>query len=301
MASNTNLIPLLIITLSTLLILNSAVVLAVREGELNVVFGVLRARGYHLFANALATSDVHYDLKGNGNFTLFAPINSALFAIDMTMAASNYVSALRYHVVPRRMTIADLLSLPPPANVVPTLVSGQDIVVEQRRSRRSLITVGGVDIVVPGMFYGRDIAVHGLEGILEYRSHSRNPPPASSAAANVTVSGASLSGNLTLPEIVGNYTFQFPSPSPPPPPSGNDNVSVQSPVAPNQAPIMTRAKLLELSSEGMYGVSSVREPVGDRLRHFSLADDCSVADNSGHLVEDVDLREVHGGHMICAQ
>nr|GEU94420.1 gamma-tubulin complex component 3 [Tanacetum cinerariifolium] len=54
-----------------------------------------------------------------------------------------------------------------------------------------------------------------------------------------------------------------------------------------------RAKLLELSSEGMYGVSSVRGPVGDRLRHFSLADDCSVADNGGHLVDDVDLREVH--------
>lgn len=221
------------------------------------------------------------------------------------MAASNYVSALRYHVVPRRMSITDLLSLPPPANIVPTLASGQDIVVEQRRSSRSLITVGGVDIVVPGMFYGRDIAVHGLGGILEYRSHSRNPSPASSAVANMTV-GASLSGNFTLPEIIGNYTFEFPSPSPPPPPAGNVNVSVQSsvaaPVAPNQAPVMTRAKLLELSSEGMYGVSSVKEPVGDRLRHYSLVDDCSVADNGGDLVEDVDLREAHGeSHMICAQ
>ncbi|GJS37926.1 gamma-tubulin complex component 3 [Tanacetum coccineum] len=149
------------------------------------------------------------------------------------------------------------------------IVSGQDIMVEQRQSRRSLITVGGVDFVVPGMFYGRDIVVHGLEGILEYRSHSINPPPASSVATNMTVSGASL--------------------------------SVAAPVAPNQAPVMTRAKQLELSSEGMYGVSLFRESVGGRLRHFSLADYCSVADNGGHLVDDVDLREVHGeSHMIWA-
>nr|GEW14901.1 fasciclin-like arabinogalactan protein 19 [Tanacetum cinerariifolium] len=123
---------------------------------------VLQSRGYHCFS--LTTSNVHYDHKGNGSFTLFALINSPLFPLDVTMAASNYVSALRYHVVPKWMTIADLLSLSTLANMVTMLVSGQDIVVEQRRSRRSLIMVGGVDIVVPGMFYRRDIAVHSLEG-----------------------------------------------------------------------------------------------------------------------------------------
>ncbi|KAK1407287.1 hypothetical protein QVD17_38901 [Tagetes erecta] len=73
------------------------------------------------------------------------------------------------------------------------------------RSVRSLITIGGVDIVVPGMFYGRDMAVHGLGGILEYRHHTRSSP-------------ANLSGNFTSPNrssppiynITGNYTFQFP-------------------------------------------------------------------------------------------
>ena len=48
-------------------------------------------------------------------------------------------------------------------------------------------------------------------------------------------------------------------------------------------------------------VAPVREPVGDRLRHYSLVDDCSVTDNSD-LVEDVDLRPVRGEfHMTCAQ
>ncbi|KAI3771893.1 hypothetical protein L6452_03064 [Arctium lappa] len=65
------------------------------------------------------------------------------------MAASNYVSSLRYHIVPRRLSIAELLSLPPGSNYIPTLVPGQDILIEQHRSPRSLITVGGVDVVVP--------------------------------------------------------------------------------------------------------------------------------------------------------
>ncbi|KAL4556071.1 hypothetical protein LXL04_038711 [Taraxacum kok-saghyz] len=221
--STFSIIPLLIIVIA---IINIFIVSAVRESELNVVFGVLRGRGYHLFANAIATSDIHYDIKSNGNFTLFAPINSALFAIDMTMAASNYVEAVRYHVVPRRMSISDLLSLPPGANSIPTLMPGQNIVVEQRRDPRSLITVGGVDIVVPGMFYGREIAVHGLDGILEFRPHTRSSIP------NIT--GTSLSdrsGNLSLQshdadtpppsstqelsppldyQPIGNITFQFP-------------------------------------------------------------------------------------------
>ncbi|KAK9069563.1 hypothetical protein SSX86_011467 [Deinandra increscens subsp. villosa] len=223
-------------------IINTAIVSAVREGELSVMFGVLRARGYHLFANAISTSDVHYDLKSDGNFTLFAPINSALFALDMTMPATNYVTTLRYHVIPRRMSMIDLLSLPPSSNSVPTLVPGRDILVEQRRSVRSLITVGGVDIVVPGMFYGREMAVHGLGGILEYRHHTRRPPANGSVTAGASLSN--LSGNFStqspavselanrssdLPptppppvyNITGNYSFQFP-------------VAIQSPLSSHQ-------------------------------------------------------------------
>ncbi|KAL4556282.1 hypothetical protein LXL04_038929 [Taraxacum kok-saghyz] len=37
--------------------------------------------------------------------------------------------------------------------------------------------VGGVDIVVPGMFYCREISVHGLEGILEFRPHTISSIP----------------------------------------------------------------------------------------------------------------------------
>ncbi|KAI3770288.1 hypothetical protein L6452_01415 [Arctium lappa] len=250
-SGNISTVAILSIVIILIAIINIVIVSAVREGELNVVFGVLRARGYHLFANAIATSDLHYDIKSNGNFTLFAPINSALFALDMTMAASNYVSALRYHVVPRRLSIAELLSLPPGSNSVPTLVPGQDILVEQRRSPRSLITVGGVDVVVPGMFYGRDIAVHGLGGILEFR------PPTMNSPANLTgASLSNLSGNLTLQspitDLPNNQTSMNVYPnadippllspnstqeSPPPLVSNSTNNTVQIPVAVQPPPV----------------------------------------------------------------
>ncbi|KAI3675894.1 hypothetical protein L1987_85490 [Smallanthus sonchifolius] len=311
-------IPIVIILIA---VINTVIVSAVREGELTVMFGVLRARGYHLFANAISTSDVHYDLKSDGNFTLLAPINSALFALDMTMPATNYVTTLRYHVLPRRMSMIDLLSLPPPSNFVPTLVPGRDILVEQRRSVRSLITVGGVDIVVPGMFYGRNMAVHGLGGILEYRHHTRNPP------ANRTVTGATLSnlgGNLTFrspfPDlsnrssppppvynITGNYTFQFPVSIQSPlsshrtqnqtvsSPDLTDGIDKQLPPSANQAPIHSasidfraeerkpRSKLLELRSDDTYSLSPATDPTGNRLLtpEDDKTLDCSLADNAG--------------------
>ncbi|XP_023740559.1 fasciclin-like arabinogalactan protein 19 [Lactuca sativa] len=338
MASSTSgistfvIIPLLIIPIA---IINIAIVSAVREGELNVVFGVLRGRGYHLFANAIATSDIHYDIKSNGNFTLFAPINSALFAIDMTMAASNYVEALRYHVVPRRMSISDLLSLPPGENYIPTLMPGQNILVEQRRDPRSLITVGGVDIVVPGMFYGRDIAVHGLDGILEFRPHTRSSLP------NVTAASLSdLSGNMSLqspdadlpppssstqdlpPPLdynpIGNLTFQFPEDVQSPPSDSSSDLSPTTDgiASPNQSPSdstyleehVSRAKLLELTSAvADDDLSSATEQTSNRLQKFTPADDetvdCWLADNGVDPKNAaIHARKLYiASDMICAQ
>ncbi|KAM0063956.1 putative FAS1 domain-containing protein [Helianthus debilis subsp. tardiflorus] len=313
--STAALIPTIIILLA---VINTVIVTAVRESELTVMFGVLRARGYHLFANAITTSDVHYDLRSDGNFTLLAPINSALFALDMTMPATNYVTTLRYHVIPRRMSMIDLLSLPPSSNTIPTLVPGRDIRVEQRRSARSLITVGGVDIVVSGMFYGTHLAVHGLGGILEYRHHTRRSP------ANSTVTGASLSnfsGNFTLQSppvynITGNYTFQFPVAIESPLSSHqSQNQTVTPPdVLQNQVPIrsesfevmaderMRRGKLLEVRSDGEYSGLEATDLSGDHVQQLVMEDDetldCSLGDDVGELMNaGIDLRRLD----VCAQ
>ncbi|XP_076960254.1 uncharacterized protein LOC143636574 [Bidens hawaiensis] len=302
------------VLISTVVILLLTATTAVREGELTVMFGVLRARGYHLFANAISTSDLHYDLRSDGNFTLLALINSALFALDMTMPATNYVTTLRYHVIPRRMSMIDLLSLTPSANSVLTLVPGRDIHVEQRRSVRSLITIGGVDIVVPGMHYGRNMAVHGLGGILEYRNHhSRNSPP-----PPVNSTGTGRYPPPPAYNITGNYSFQFP-------------VAIESPLvshlpqnqtvnalpaadgegidkSPNSGPIhsesykakaderVRRGRLLELASD-------------DDVRQLSQEDDetldCLLGESAGDQVMDTGVPprriNIPSSNVICGQ
>ncbi|KAK3009495.1 hypothetical protein RJ639_013860 [Escallonia herrerae] len=146
------------------------------------MLAVLRARCYNLFANAITTSDLQYEILTGASYTFFAPTDSTLFASDMTATASDYVSGLRSHAVPRRLSLADLLGLPP------TLMPNHAIRVERRPD---IITVDGVVIVVPGMFYGRNVAVHGQGGAL---TTSREPPPHAQADPGANVTSITLLG-----------------------------------------------------------------------------------------------------------
>nr|XP_043622900.1 fasciclin-like arabinogalactan protein 19 [Erigeron canadensis] len=268
------------IMMITILVLIGTVT-AVTEGELEVMFGVMRARGYHLFANAIATSDVHYDLRSDSNnYTLFAPINSALFALDMTLPATNYVTTLRYHVVPRRMSTADLLSLPPGPNKLPTLVDGENVIVEQRRSVRSLISVGGVDIVIPGMFYGRDVAVHGLEGVLEHRSGN---------SVDLKVTSASLASlKSKFSSMIENFTFESPKVS-----DTTDNKVLNEPdLDLKHEKRRSRGKLLEIRSD--------TEATSNRLHEFTSTVDGEKVDCLT-VVEDEDIVNRLKSNMICAE
>ncbi|KAK2992799.1 hypothetical protein RJ640_009096 [Escallonia rubra] len=192
---------LLLILLSSL----TAAVSAVPEQELLSMLAVLRARGYNLFANAITTSDLQYEILTGASYTFFAPTDSTLFAFDMTATASDYVAGLRSHAVSRRLSLADLLGLPPDSSSLPTLMPNHTIRVERRPD---VITVDGVVIVVPGMFYGRNVAVHGLGGAL---TTSRAPPPHPQAdpGANVTsnhTSGVSPPDELQAPPPPANLT-----------------------------------------------------------------------------------------------
>ncbi|KAF8404442.1 hypothetical protein HHK36_009327 [Tetracentron sinense] len=173
-------VKLLTITFIFLLSLPYAVN-GIPEQELQAMLSVLRAKGYNLFGNAITTSDIHYEILAGASFTFFAPTDSALFALDMTATASDYIQTLRYHVALRRFSVANFRFLPSDSSLR-TLLPRHDIHVSRRRSPESLIiTVDGVDVVFPGLYYGRDIAVHGLGGILSLRSPigtSQTPPPA---------------------------------------------------------------------------------------------------------------------------
>ncbi|KAF6163696.1 hypothetical protein GIB67_036156 [Kingdonia uniflora] len=130
----------------------------------------LRIKGYNLFGNAITTSDIHYEILAGTSFTFFAPTDSSLFALDMTATASDYVLTLRYHVLPRRFSITDLRSNSSSnGSEIPTIAANRDLYVTVERSSEGgdVVSVNGVDVVLPGLFYGRNVAVHGLSGILD--------------------------------------------------------------------------------------------------------------------------------------
>ncbi|XP_057806915.1 fasciclin-like arabinogalactan protein 19 [Salvia miltiorrhiza] len=133
----------------------------------------LRNYGYSLFTNGIATSDLKYELLAAAapNFTLFAPRDELLYALDMATDAAIYVSTLRYHVIPNRHTFADLKNLSAPFldTLLPdyAVLIGKVREVDESTDRASIgLIVDGVRIVYPDLFLGSRIAVHGIDGIL---------------------------------------------------------------------------------------------------------------------------------------
>ncbi|CAH9130686.1 unnamed protein product [Cuscuta epithymum] len=157
----------------TVIVCQFDTVSSVQRGEMDSMLTALRSNGYGLFSNAIVTSDLAFDLVDGGDaaFTVFAPTDSSLFALDMVNSASDYTATLRCHVVPQRLSILGLSRLRPGSSLR-TLAADHDLRVESRPSLPSgnIISVDGVDVVMPGMFYARNIAVHGLRGILNCRS-----------------------------------------------------------------------------------------------------------------------------------
>ncbi|VFQ76327.1 unnamed protein product [Cuscuta campestris] len=204
-----------------IVILNqSDAVSAVQRREMDSMLTALRSNGYGLFSNAIVTSDLSYDLVDGGEaaFTVFAPTDSSLFALDMVNSASDYTATLRCHVVPQRLSVRGLNRLRPGSSLR-TLAADHDLRVESRRSTPSgdVISVDGVDVVAPGLFYARNIAVHGLKGILNCRSRrahddvlvrqpatpSRSEPPA------VTQTESPSESNLTIAKSNSPVSHRF--------------------------------------------------------------------------------------------
>ncbi|PWA85444.1 FAS1 domain-containing protein [Artemisia annua] len=154
-----------------LLLILTVTTTAVPEREYYSMLTALRLRGYHLFANAITTTDLHYDIIHGENFTFFAPVDNALYALDMIMSARDYTTALRLHGVPYRLSLQEMRQLPYGENRFETLVKGHEIrIVNSPVPVNVPITVEGVEIAFPGLFYDTHLAVHGLEGIIDFRS-----------------------------------------------------------------------------------------------------------------------------------
>ncbi|CAA7049394.1 unnamed protein product [Microthlaspi erraticum] len=139
--------------------------------ELERALTVLRVRGRALFANAIITSDLLFDLLDVESLTLFGPTDSMLFDLDMTHSLSFYVSTLRLHSVPVRLPFSDLRSLPNDSSL-PTLLPNHHLVLTKSSSSNDSIYLDGVHLLLPGLFYGPHLAVHGLADLLSLTANT---------------------------------------------------------------------------------------------------------------------------------
>ncbi|KAK9217994.1 hypothetical protein WN943_006628 [Citrus x changshan-huyou] len=219
--------------------------------DLDAVLLLLHAGGHTLFANAIATSDLLFDLLSLPSLTLFAPTDPSLFAVDMTQTPPFYLSILRLHVLPLRLSWTELLQLISPSNNnnnssrLPTLLPSRDLHVT--RGDSGALLVGGVQVVMPGLYYSSYVAVHGLAGILTFRS------PINNNHSN---------GNFWFRPL--NHTAAFP----PPPlvPRIQTNPSPVNPtiVSPSQVPIPASFPVLSPAPgpEGLHGYTPAESPEG---------------------------------------
>ncbi|XP_024011138.1 fasciclin-like arabinogalactan protein 19 [Eutrema salsugineum] len=142
---------------------------AVPSEELERAISVLRVRGRALFANSITTSDILFDIFSAESLTLLVPTDAMLFNLDMTYSLPFYISTLRLHVLPLRLPISDLRSLPN-ASSIPTFLPSHRLLLTKPPYSTDSVYLDGVQILLPGLFYDEHIAVHGLAGILQLRS-----------------------------------------------------------------------------------------------------------------------------------
>ncbi|KAL4614688.1 hypothetical protein ACB092_07G071600, partial [Castanea dentata] len=181
----------------------------ISSGDMESMLSALRARGYNLFSNAIATSDLQFDLlctQPNTNANIFAPTDSALFALDMTQTAPFFTDTLRLHVVPKRLSFSQLQRLS--SAHLRTLLPSRDLHV----TTSVVVSVDEVEVVFPGVYYDRYVAVHGLNGILTLRG----PPQyiSSSPVRSVLPQRTNVCSNRLAPTIQSPESGNTASPSP---------------------------------------------------------------------------------------
>ncbi|XP_018441437.1 fasciclin-like arabinogalactan protein 19 [Raphanus sativus] len=153
-----------VLFVALILCLSSPSVAAVPSEELEIAISLLRVRGRALFANAITTSDILFDLLSAESLTLLVPTDAMLFDLDMRYSLPMYISTLRLHALPLRLTISELRSLPN-ASSVPTFLPSHSLLLTKPSSSDS-VYLDGVEVYLPRLFYDRHIAVHGLANIL---------------------------------------------------------------------------------------------------------------------------------------
>ncbi|GAB2232009.1 hypothetical protein Drorol1_Dr00011029 [Drosera rotundifolia] len=172
------------IILLTLTILPLSVT-AVPSLQLDAALAALRLRGYSLVCNSITVSDLRPLLLSLPNFTLLSPPDPSLFSLDLSSDATSYLSSLRFHLLNRRLTSADLRAISlSHSPYVETLVPGHMLYVGRRGrggggGEEEYVAANGVRVSNPDVFLGDNVAVHGLDGALAVSVAVQVPPPVS--------------------------------------------------------------------------------------------------------------------------
>lgn len=264
---------------------------AIPSSELEAMEAALRQRGYHLFPNAIMTSDLRLRLLDGTSFTLFAPTDASLFSLDMASeSATDYLNSLLFHFSPIRLTLSSLRSLPSPSSF-PSLLDASPhhlihhVYTAAGSDHRSFVSVDGIRIVDPSIFDGPSVAVHGLGGILDFRRSDDGLPPPELDYDPPATDGASP---------------KSPESSPYPQPECGEP-SWNPPDAPSPSP----QESSEGSDGGSFCSSPSESPVGDygddlyRPSYLQCAASSTVAENYGQsegtVVDVVDELEISNG------
>ncbi|KAI3788976.1 hypothetical protein L2E82_01759 [Cichorium intybus] len=279
------------LSISTALLLiifiNTVLVSAVPEPEYYAMLSALRFRGYHLFANAITTTDLHYDILSGSDFTFFAPIDSALYSLDMSMSAADYTMALRFHGVPHRLSLPELRMLPYGSHVASN--STRDHAHEDEAAPTNLTNLTKVHTPPSPM-----------------TAPSPQPPSNSNINNTVAVPVAAMpppSSSIAASPVLVPQTSIVPSPS-----ISTEIQGISLPGAPPHRPPevyststthgreehMSTATRYELISEKIPGVSLATKLTANATEEFTQVDDknidCPFTDDDGELLNIANIR-----------
>ncbi|KAL6194078.1 hypothetical protein ACLB2K_035162 [Fragaria x ananassa] len=139
-------VPILLLVVAVFLSFPTCVV-SISSREYELMKRVLHNLGYNLICNAMATSDLQYEiltLPPNASFTIFAPTDASLFTLDMIQTASSYIETFRLHFIPLRLS--DLRSISS-GSILPTLLPYSAL-----RLTTDPLQVTGVNVALRDLF-----------------------------------------------------------------------------------------------------------------------------------------------------
>ena len=186
----------------------------------------LRKKGhYNMIATFLDTLDLKHVLPESS--TLLVPMDGEVMSSLLNLRPEAWLPVFQYHVLTQQFSFLDLQQLPT-GQILPTLLINSTVMVTNNSTDN--FTVDDVRISYPNILLASNVAVHGLNGVMNSTVFGpikpiAFPPPSSSASA----SGSTVSSNSSARNVGTN--------APPLLPSSNGSVIISSPSALNSSNI----------------------------------------------------------------